>query len=108
VKPRHKTSLFLAFLSAAGVATALLVWGFLQPTERALPQVSFADFLADVRAGRVDDIHVDGDVYRFRVRRGAKAVEERSTGPTPDIAQVRAVLRPASPDLAAPKVYFDR
>ena len=108
MKPRHKTALLLAFMSAAGVSTTLLVWRVLTPNAPPRAQVPFDDFIADAHAGRVMDVHIDGDVYRFTVRRDATSVTEQTTGPRPDIPQIRALMRPANPDVRAPRIYFER
>jgi hypothetical protein len=106
VSPRRKKALLLAFMSVAGVATTLLVWQLLQPADRT-PEVGFDDFLAEVHAGHVQQVYVDGDRYEFIVWRDRTGIRERTTGPRPDIAFVRS-LRPSSPDLVAPQVYFRR
>jgi len=87
---------------------AIVAIGSLERSSGAYKQrVAFSEFLADVEAGRVEDVRVEGRVATFRLRRDQRTIVLQTVGPFDDRDQVRA-LRPDDPGAPAPKVTFER
>ena len=97
----------------------LALWQFLQPTDVRV-QTTYSEFLAEVKAGHVDEIRVhDRDIdYRIRALDGnasdtnqsgphARNVMRHTTGPVPDQAFLDT-LKPADPNAVPPKIMFDK
>jgi hypothetical protein len=76
--------------------------------ERPQP-VAFSDFLAEVDAGRVTEIHVKGRTATFRLRSDSPkiSVVKEAVGPFDDEPAIRA-LRPTRPDDPPPTVSFEK
>lgn len=100
--------LLCGLVSVASVLMTLFVWFvLLTPAAPEVPRVSFAEFLGDVHAGRVEEVRIDGTDYAFWKLVDGRRVDERTTGPRAGIAQVRA-LRPSDPLASPPRVFFTR
>jgi cell division protease FtsH len=91
----------------------LAIWQFLSPTDRRV-QASYSDFLADVRAGRVEEIRIHDRDVDYRIRRsdaapaGSAGQQIRHTvGPVPDQAFLDS-LKPADPNQPPPKIVFEK
>src|SRR5271166_3412292 len=79
------------------IAAFVLASSFEQSCRKGkLQPVAFSEFLADVEAGRVDEIRVEGRAATFRLRSNGRTSERQTVGPFGDREQVRA-LRPADP-----------
>jgi len=104
VKQSHKTLLIwiLIFVMFLGV------WHVLYPQERAQP-VAFSEFVAQVQAGQVEDVHIRDREYVFRLKAadGVRPVEKETIGPRADDALL-ARLRPENKDIAPPRITFER
>lgn len=103
------TLLLCAVSSIASIAlTLFVVFVVLEPSAPAAPRVAFSDFLDEVHAGRVEEIHVHDRVYRYRIAQADPTLHatKETIGPQATIEEVR-VLRPTNPDLPAPKIAFD-
>ena len=91
----------------------LTIWQFLTPAERKTP-VAFSDFVAEVHAGRVDEIKIKDREYSYRLR-GAEAGkagagnQKEAVGPMAD-QELLATFRPNpdAKDQAPPKVFFEK
>jgi cell division protease FtsH len=104
VKQSHKTLLLWVVL----IVMFLTIWQFLTPQERKVP-VAFSDFVAEVQAGRVDEIKIKDREYTYRLK-GAdpqKAGTKEATGPLADEALL-ATLKPENKDIAPPKIFFEK
>jgi ATP-dependent Zn protease len=85
----------------------LCVWQLMTPTDRRAV-VPYSDFIAEVRAGDVDEIKIHDREIAFRVRSATGASTYRDTvGPVPDQALV-ASLKPDDPAKAPPKIVFEK
>ncbi len=85
----------------------LAIWQFLTPAERKV-RVAYSDFIAEVHAGRVDEIRIRDREVTFRVHDSSGRVTTKETvGPVPDQALV-ASLKPDDPNLPLPKVFFEK
>ena len=83
----------------------LLVGGAFTAARETRVPVAFSDFLADVDAGKVTEIHVSGRSATFLVARDGRQEERRTVGPFDERDAVLA-LRPKESDLPAPKITF--
>jgi hypothetical protein len=73
-----------------------------------VPVVAFSDFLAEVHAGQVTQIHIKGRDYVYWVQLAdAPLVQKHTIGPVPDIDLV-ASLRPTDVQQPFPKVIFEQ
>jgi hypothetical protein len=91
------------------VSSAATLWVLLVGLAPHEPRVSYDALAADVRAGRVASIHIEGRDYTYALRvaqPGAIPERRSATGPEPTIAQLRA-LRPADPDERPPTIDFE-
>ncbi len=110
-EPSSKKPFPVVYVAGPAVILVLIgflaLWQFLSPTERKVP-VAYSDFLADVHAGRVDEIWIhDRDIrYRLRVS-GAKSAIKDTVGPIPDQALVES-LKPTDPNAPLPKIVFEK
>lgn len=87
----------------------LAIWQFLTPSERIVP-TPYTDFLAEVHAGKVEEVHIHDREIRYRLRPGAdgKRPPTRETiGPVPDQALVES-LKPTDPSLPPPRIVFEK
>jgi hypothetical protein len=66
---------------------------------------AFSEFLAEVEAGHVEEIHVKGRVATFRLR-GSRGVERQTIGPLEDREEALN-LRPVDPAAPAPKITVE-
>jgi hypothetical protein len=90
------------YAGVAAVSSALaLVWMLLMPGEVPPPRVPYEEFTADLQAGRIMEIEIGDRAYTYLTRDRRK----QTLGPSPDIAQVRA-MRPRDADMLRPKIYF--
>jgi cell division protease FtsH len=110
--PRPKERFPIWILIPIGVAMCALfsflaIWQFLTPAERRVP-VAYSDFMAEVRAGRVDEIRIRDREIRYRVHDSSgRIVTKETVGPIPDQALVVS-LKPDDPSLPPPKVLFEK
>jgi cell division protease FtsH len=105
VKQSHKTLLLWVLLILMFVA----IWQFLSPAERRQP-VAFSEFLSEVHAGHVDEIHIKDREYTFRVHTNdaAKTTQQKEAiGPVADEGLL-AQLKPDNKDQPAPKIFFEK
>jgi cell division protease FtsH len=107
VKQSHKTLLLWVLL----IVMFLAIWQFLSPADHK-PPVSFSEFVADVQAGHVKEIHIKDREYSFTVHNadGAKTTTQQVTiGPVPDEA-LRQTLKPGPDvkDAVAPKIFYEK
>jgi hypothetical protein len=106
-KPFPTVLVAVPVLAIATLALILLVWQFLTPAERKMP-VAYSDFIAEVRAGKVDEIRVHDREITFREKRDdGRSVVRETVGPVPDQAFLDS-LKPADPNAPPPKVYFEK
>jgi cell division protease FtsH len=86
----------------------LAIWQFLTPAERVVP-VPYTDFLAEVHAGKVEEIHIhDREIrYRLRAADGTRPPVRETIGPIPDQALVES-LKPTDPSAPLPKIIFEK
>lgn len=99
---------FLVVFPLGGIVVFLAIWQDLAPSERK-PPVPYTDFLAEVRAGRVEEIVIrDRDVlYRTRPVDGRPGVFKETVGPTPDQRMIDS-LKPDDPSAPMPKVVLEK
>ena len=108
MKQSHKTLLLWVVL----IVMFLAIWQFLQPQQSKTP-VAFSEFLNDVHAGHVDDIHIKDRDYTYRMKTtgpdGAKSVgtQREAVGPVAD-EKLLDDLHPDDKTLPAPKVFFEK
>ncbi|MEO8875276.1 MAG: ATP-dependent zinc metalloprotease FtsH [Polyangiaceae bacterium] len=105
MKQSHKTLLLWVLL----ILMFLVIWQFLSPTDRK-PPVAFSEFVNEVHAGHVDEIHIKDREYSFRTRTSdtnKTVAQHESVGPTADEALV-SMLKPDNKDTPAPKIYFEK
>jgi cell division protease FtsH len=87
----------------------LALWQFLTPPRRRV-QVAYSDFLGDVHAGKVSEIHIhDRDIgYRISATdAGSPSAFRETTGPIPDQALLDS-LKPTDPNTPLPKIFFEK
>jgi hypothetical protein len=90
---------------AVGIFVA--IWLFLSPSPSNVKLVAFTDFVDEVHAGRVREIHVRGQTIHFVVRgENGSHLTEETIGPA-DAALITS-LRPTDPSLPAPRVSFEK
>jgi ATP-dependent Zn protease len=112
IAPPPKPFPYWVLAIPAGVLALLLtlflaVWQFLTPSER-LVQVAYSDFIAEVHAGRVDEIKIHDREIRYRAHTSdGGTVTRGTTGPIPDEALIES-LKPTDPSAPLPKIYFER
>jgi len=83
------------------------IWRFLTPPDRR-ESVPFTDFVADVHAGRVDEIHIQEREFTYRVRQpDGHPMIKMAIGPIPD-QELIGTLKPTDPDAPLPKIYFEK
>jgi cell division protease FtsH len=105
VKQSHKTLLLWVLL----ILMFLVIWQFLSPTDRK-PPIAFSEFVSEVHAGHVDEIHIKDREYSFRTRTtdSNKTVSQHeSVGPMAD-EELISTLKPDNKDTPPPKVYFEK
>ncbi|MEO7110739.1 MAG: ATP-dependent metallopeptidase FtsH/Yme1/Tma family protein, partial [Polyangiaceae bacterium] len=105
MKQSHKTLLLWVLL----ILMFLVIWQFLSPTDRK-PPVAFSDFIGQVHAGAVDEIHIKDREYSFRTRTSdtnKTVTQHESVGPMAD-EDLIATLKPDNKDTAPPKVFFEK
>ncbi|MDB4936929.1 MAG: Cell division protein FtsH [Labilithrix sp.] len=89
------------------MVTLLAIWQFLTPAERHVV-VPYSDFIAEVHAGRVDEIQVRNRDIRYRVRSSDRPGAMKETvGPVPNQAFLDS-LKPTDPSAPLPKVIFEK
>ncbi|HSQ65793.1 MAG TPA: ATP-dependent zinc metalloprotease FtsH [Polyangiaceae bacterium] len=109
MKQSHKTLLLWVLL----ILMFLAIWQVLNPSERRQPVAFSGDnssFLAEVKAGHVDEVKIKDREYTFRVRTGDASkttVQKETVGPPPD-QQLLDTLKPDAKDVAAPKIIFEK
>ena len=98
----------IAALVLLGPGLFLAVWMFLAPAERKVV-VAYSDFVTEVRAGRVEEIHIRGrDItYRMKDRGDGRPTVKATVGPIPDQALVES-LKPDDPNAPLPKIIFEK
>jgi cell division protease FtsH len=90
----------------------IAIWQFLAPTDRRVP-VAYSDFLAEVHAGRVEEIRVhDRDIdYRLapdpNAPKPGSALMRHTVGPVPDQAFLDS-LKPTDPNAVPPRIHFEK
>ena len=87
----------------------LAIWQFLGNTERK-QAVAFSEFVSEVHAGKVKDIHIKDREYIYTLSEGdPRTAQKATTGPLADEALL-ATLRPdtTAKEQAAPKIYFEK
>ena len=102
MKQSHKTLLLWVVL----IVMFLTIWQFLTPAERKTP-VAFSDFVAEVHAGRVDEIKIKDREYSYRLKgaeagKAAGGNQKEAVGPLAD-QELLATLRPDAKDQQAPR-----
>ncbi len=105
MKQSHKTLLLWVLL----ILMFLVIWQFLSPTDRK-PPIAFSEFVNEVHAGHVDEIHIKDREYSFRTRTtdSNKTVSQHeSVGPMAD-EELISTLKPDNKDTPPPKVYFEK
>ncbi len=105
MKQSHKTLLLWVLL----ILMFLAIWQFLSPADKK-QTIAFSEFLNEVHAGHVDEIHIKDREYVFRVHTAdaSKVTQQKETvGPIADEA-MRATLRPEDKNLPAPKIYWEK
>ncbi|MEO6418517.1 MAG: ATP-dependent metallopeptidase FtsH/Yme1/Tma family protein, partial [Polyangiaceae bacterium] len=105
MKQSHKTLLLWVLL----ILMFLAIWQFLSPADKK-QTIAFSEFLNEVHAGHVDEIHIKDREYVFRVHTAdaSKATQQKETvGPVADEA-MRAALRPDDKNLPAPKIFWEK
>jgi cell division protease FtsH len=105
VKQSHKTLLLWVVL----IFMFLAIWQFLGNTERK-QAVAFSEFVSEVHAGKVKDIHIKDREYIYTLSEGdPRTAQKATTGPLADEALL-ATLRPdpTAKEQAAPKIYFEK
>jgi cell division protease FtsH len=100
--------LVIPAMALALIATFLVIWQFLTPTERRIP-VAYSDFLAEVHAGRVEEIHIHDREIRYRLRSpdARRSTVRETVGPIPDQALIET-LKPTDPNAPLPKITFEK
>lgn len=98
----------LVAFPVGGIVLFLGLWWYLSPSERKVP-VAYTDFVADVHAGRVEEIVIhDRDIrYRTRPIDGRPGVVKEAVGPTPD-QRMLDTLKPDDPSAPMPKVTLEK
>jgi cell division protease FtsH len=105
VKQSHKTLLLWVLL----ILMFLVIWQFLSPTDRK-PPIAFSEFVNEVHAGHVDEIHIKDREYSFRTRTSDSnktVAQHESVGPMAD-EELISTLKPDNKDTPPPKVYFEK
>ena len=103
MKQSHKTLLLWVVL----IFMFLAIWQFLGNTEKKTA-VAFSEFVSEVHAGKVKDIHIKDREYLYTLSEGdPRAAQKSTTGPQADEALL-AQLRPDSKDQPAPKIFFEK
>ncbi len=89
------------------IAGVFTVWQFLYPPQPR-EKTAFSDFVADVQAGRVEQITIKDREYAYKLK-GAEVTRERNivVGPVAD-EQLVATLRPDAKDAPAPRIFFEK
>ena len=105
MKQSHKTLLLWVVL----ILMFLAIWQFLSPTERK-QTVAFSEFVTEIKAGRVEELHIKDRDYTFRLH-GADPQKgngnKEAIGPVADEALL-ATFKPDDPKLPAPKIFFEK
>jgi cell division protease FtsH len=81
----------------------------LSPTDRK-PPIAFSEFVNEVHAGHVDEIHIKDREYSFRTRTSDSnktVAQHESVGPMAD-EELISTLKPDNKDTPPPKVYFEK
>ncbi len=105
MKQSHKTLLLWVLL----ILMFLVIWQFLSPTDRK-PPIAFSEFVNEVHAGHVDEIHIKDREYSFRTRTSDSnktVAQHESVGPMAD-EELISTLKPDNKDTPPPKVYFEK
>lgn len=86
----------------------LALWQLLTPAEHRVV-VAYSDFIADVHAGKVDEIVIRNRDIRYRLRPvdNARGAIRETVGPVPDQALVES-LKTTDPSAAQPKIIFEK
>jgi len=85
----------------------LALWQFLTPTDRVVP-VAYSDFVADVHAGKVAEIHIHDRDIRYRLAGvDGRAATRETVGPIPDQALLES-LKPTDPNAPPPRIVFEK
>jgi hypothetical protein len=109
--PKKPFAILAVVIPIAAIALMVVligVWQVLTPAERTQP-VAYSDFFAEVRAGKVEEIHIRGREIRYRPRGldGRPSPVRITTGPVPDQRFFES-LKPDDPSTPAPKVIFEK
>ncbi len=103
MKQSHKTLLLWVVL----IFMFLAIWQFLGNAERK-QAVAFTEFVSEVHAGKVKDIHIKDREYIYTLTEGdPRAAQKATTGPVADEALL-VTLKPDAKEHAAPKIYFEK
>lgn len=97
----------LVVFPALGLLVFVAIWQFLAPSDRRV-MVAYSDFVAEVRAGRVEEIQIRDREIRFRTRglEGRPGVIKETVGPIPD-QRLLDSLKPDDPAAAPPKIVLE-
>jgi hypothetical protein len=90
------------------VAAFIGIWLWLSPSHAEGPPVAFSDFLVDVHAGKVREIHIQDREYRYWLagpNPSGRPIVKVTIGPIADERLVSS-LRPDDASLPSPKIYF--
>ena len=103
MKQSHKTLLLWVVL----IFMFLAIWQFLGNAERK-QAVAFSEFVSEVHAGKVKDIHIKDREFIYTLTEGDPRVAQKATtGPVADEALL-ATLKPDAKEAPAPKIYFEK
>ncbi len=84
-------------------------WQFLSPTDRK-PPTAFSEFVNEVHAGHVEEIHIKDREYSFRMHtadNNKTVSQHESVGPMAD-SDLIATLKPDNKDTPAPRIFFEK
>ena len=86
----------------------LLIWQvFLAPVDKYVP-ATYDQFVLDVRAGRVEEVRLDGNEVRYRVHLNDRTtVTKGTTAPSKEQA-IRDARTIDAPNAVAPKLVVER